>query len=161
MNEETGLPSDNICQVDTNTGPPDTTKFFSTHVCGDRIYCEDEEGDWFDECRGECLSAQLLDFEETLQGWFDQSKTTWYGVSNVAIVNDDQTYGRDSGYLSIPRVKDLLDFLVHLVGDFSIRYEVPELGDKEFHFWQDSRSDEGWTEDFNWVRCKVFHSVAR
>ncbi|WP_394941957.1 hypothetical protein [uncultured Ilumatobacter sp.] len=85
------------------------------------------------------------------------STTPQQAVSNAAVLGVYLTYGRDRDSAQIMRARDLLGRLAQLVGDFSIRYEVPELDAKEFHFWQESPNEEGATDEYNWVPCKIFH----
>ena len=140
-------------QVDTNTEPPHTTKFFSTNICD----CVDDAGNEVDECLGTCWEWQRLDFDETIRDWWGQTETLWFGFSNLIVQMPDLTFTRDSGYGRIQFHDDLLDFMIHAGKDFSIRYEAPEPGAKEFHFWQDSPNEDGASDDYNWVPCKVFH----
>jgi hypothetical protein len=141
--------------VDTHTEPPHTTKFFSTYVCD----CVDNSGNEVDECLGNCWEWQRFDFEESIRDWWGQTETLWFGFSNIIVQKEDLSYTRDSGFVRIQFVHELLDFMIHAGNDFSLRYEVPEPGATEFHFWQDSPNEEGATDEYRWVPCKAFHSA--
>ena len=132
--------------------PTDRTKFFSTHVCD----CVDDDGNEVTECLGNCWEWQRFDLEESLRPWFFNRPSAWFAISNLVAKNDDGTFTRHSGWARIQFVEEMVDFLIHNCGDFSLLYETPEPDDIEWHFWQDSPHVEGATEDYDWVKCKMF-----
>ena len=76
----------------------------------------------------------------------------------MLVALDDGTYVRDSGFVQLESVADLILFLCLTVGakrpEFTIRYMGPGVTDREWLFEQRAAGGE-------WELCKVFHSVSR
>lgn len=135
-------------------------KYFSTYEC---ICINDDLS-----CPGECFNCwdwEMLDFDESLRGWFTRSRLesgdTTFVVENAVRHDRDSnpsSFYRGTHLVNAKSPVELLEALIDEGDDQTIVYKTPELDDFAWEFWQFSAyyplHDKKDVAD--WELCRVF-----